>query len=90
MNLARKSSLFENLEDIVIRLYLQSSPIIRNLMPKSRKSPVKDIVKSPDDLLVESFFDSEWNLIIFHVFCNNEIAHRSIKNKESCLLKLKD
>ena len=51
--------MIENLEDIIIRLFLQSSPVVRNLMPKSRKSPVKNIAKSADDLLVESFFYDE-------------------------------
>ena len=56
MNLARRTSLIDNLEDIVTRLHLQSSPIIRVLKPKPRKSPHKIVDKTTDDLIVESFF----------------------------------
>ena len=58
MNLARKTNLIDNLEDIVTRLFLQSSPIIRAQMPKTRSSPIKPVIKTADDILVESFFDN--------------------------------
>ena len=58
MNLARKMTLIGNLEDIISRLFLQSSPIVRNLTPKTRASPPKTAAKNIDDMLVETFFDN--------------------------------
>ena len=58
MNLARKTGLQDSLEDIITRLFLQSSPIIRAQIPKNRASPIKTVIKTSDDILVESFFEN--------------------------------
>ena len=57
-NLSRKTSLIDNLTDIISRLFLKSSPKIRCQKPKARfQRKPKIIVKNEDDTLVESFFD---------------------------------
>ena len=56
MQLARKTSLEDNLKDVFFRLYLNSSPIMRVQKPKIRSRTSKT-EKTDDDKLVETFFD---------------------------------